>query len=914
MDEQYFFPYNPHPDPKPPPHSYTSRTQYEDLVIEYIENFRRQFLSLYPSRPTLYLCPSNEHGVEKFITSFIRPSKLPFKELYDAKGAASFIADHIEYEELSYPAEFPSVLRSPTDVLKDKRGNCFEISILLVSMLIGNGYDAYCVSGTANIETTTLDLTSQTCPLLTPPPVEIETAVQHDLSPYDLLIAKRPLLSSQFQKRKEQKKRESEASLSNSENSNDSSPSQKDPYHGYRLHCWVLVLPPKRDVENAFFIESTTGTIYPLSESNYSHYISIESVWNDSNYWVNMQQPKLSHTILPTQSNSNINNINPLPSIASRLSSIASFSQRPSTVLSQNSPKQSIVQRPSFFTNMQSSPSQALPPIKSKAEPKYRSVEVKDIVFDMGDPSKWEPVFISDASQDEQDNSQVLRAPNSWVEKLHLNKETYQERYPNGRKTIHYCGCTVEYFSEYNRSDGMVKRLYIYKDKTNTQLVEEREVFANRKDFLSTRSKFPLDNKVSEQFSRGSSSGLKEHTYIYEPLDNENPIEKREMHFYPGFRLDGLILREEFVGRKIAETYADRDDLMVYRSATFADPSYVFSNSPPSSAVSTARTIQTTSSKSIESAVNPANNNTVLKLNDSEKALPIRKMSQKFARNVSIAADDDVQKLTFHIDQKKIVIRYHLGEGRITSSTRVYTKDGKAKGFQVDPFHGKPTPRQLYEDYQRFLSLERDCIARLRDTDREALEILQLRETQENYIELNVSIYDINRNKSLHGLESTAISNAARLLGRDSTFAGGVSTNMGAENRKKERRGEVDYLAPYLHSLPLDKPMTREIAVQVKEACLKAMRDRLVQKYNLIQSRLEKENSALQKRQKAREIDKTQNTPESEEEYERFVQETSFRIKILEQRLARHQKQGVEKFTTLESKLANDSRLAEFLR
>jgi len=256
------------------------------------------------------------------------------------------------------------------------------------------------------------------------------------------------------------------------------------------------------------------------------------------------------------------------------------------------------------------------------------------------------------------------------------------------------------------------------------------------------------------------------------------------------------------------------------------------------------------------------------------------------------------------------VIRYHLGEGRISSSTRVYTKDGKAKGFQVDPFHGKPTPRQLYEDYQRFLSLERDCIARLRDTDREALEILQLRESQENS-ELNISLYDITRNKALYGLENTAIANAARLLGKGTSFTGGTS-NMGVENRKKEKRGEVDYLAPFLHSLPTDKPMTRELAVQVKEACLKAMRDRLVQKYNLIQSRLEKENSALQKRQKARELDKTQ--PENEDDYERFVQETSFRIKILEQRLLRHQKQGVEKLQSLDIKLTSDSRLVEFFK
>ena len=41
-----------------------------------------------------------------------------------------------------------------------------------------------------------------------------------------------------------------------------------DKYHGLRVHCWVLVLSGKREVPQAFFIESTTGqstTLYILT-------------------------------------------------------------------------------------------------------------------------------------------------------------------------------------------------------------------------------------------------------------------------------------------------------------------------------------------------------------------------------------------------------------------------------------------------------------------------------------------------------------------------------------------------------------------------------------------------------------------------------------------------------------------------
>lgn len=59
-----------------------------------------------------------------------------------------------------------------------------------------------------------------------------------------------------------------------------------DKLHGLRVHCWVLVLSGKREVPESFFIESLTGSAHPL---NHPAYLGIESVWNDKNYWVNMQ-------------------------------------------------------------------------------------------------------------------------------------------------------------------------------------------------------------------------------------------------------------------------------------------------------------------------------------------------------------------------------------------------------------------------------------------------------------------------------------------------------------------------------------------------------------------------------------------------------------------------------------------------
>ena len=60
----------------------------------------------------------------------------------------------------------PKTLVSPTTVLKQQKGNCFDYSVLLASLLIGVGYDAYCVCGYADQEVTLLNQMRRTCPLL----------------------------------------------------------------------------------------------------------------------------------------------------------------------------------------------------------------------------------------------------------------------------------------------------------------------------------------------------------------------------------------------------------------------------------------------------------------------------------------------------------------------------------------------------------------------------------------------------------------------------------------------------------------------------------------------------------------------------------------------------------------------------
>lgn len=71
--------------------------------------------------------------------------------------------------ERAFLSSKPSSLYSPTTILKYQRGNCFDFSVLLCSMLVGAGYDAYCVQGYATRQMCTLDKTLELCPLLRRP-------------------------------------------------------------------------------------------------------------------------------------------------------------------------------------------------------------------------------------------------------------------------------------------------------------------------------------------------------------------------------------------------------------------------------------------------------------------------------------------------------------------------------------------------------------------------------------------------------------------------------------------------------------------------------------------------------------------------------------------------------------------------
>jgi len=761
-----------------------------------------QFQNMHPKRRKPMLALRNECGMKKFICSTLRPTQLPFQDPYNYDMCAKFVADFIRYEPLELASQLPQHMPSPSAVLGWQAGDCFDMAQTLCSLLLGVGYDAYVVSGYAPATITRCDQTSTSIAPEAPPP-EPPPPYKPDTTKYT--IGARKVLQSTFLKQKAEREAAEAAKATPKESKEAAAPVDRealaaaeaeelDELKGRRVHAWVLMLPGKRMLEQMLFVEPSTGQLYP---SDASPYYGVETLWNSSNYWVNMQG---------------------------------------------------------------------------------REVAAGKLSFELTDASKWEGLLYDstmasaadfgddggdegyegatgDAAEEAVDESKVLaEMPPSWVTRLHVPRDLFENGCPQGRKSTAFRKGLVQKFAPYSREDGLVEMVTLYEDIERTTVAELRQSFANRQDLLYRR--VVRGEETSEFFEPGRKTSLREHTWV-EGV-------KRTMHFYATARLDGLVSRYEDVGVKTYYVFDGSRDPLIYRSVSYLEDAE-YSDAPDKN---------------------------------------IRKLAEKFRRSPEADPEEDVCKRTFELEAGLIKLKYHFGKDKVTASSRTFAKDGTGHQVtQVDPFSKPPTEAQLLDEFTRLQAAERECINEIKDYDRQTKETLKQRAAEEADIEeaeeeaarmspsgkplvpryLTVSVYDTARSR-LNNME------------------------------EEEDDSDVvphDYLTPFL-SEPIgvdDDPLPRDEALQAREACLRSLKDRLVERANIVQSRLDDENALLSKKQAAFQRNRDHMDPSDEAEYERYCQEAMFRIQILEQRLDRHTELSLQKYAEMDARLRDDPRL-----
>ena len=226
----------------------------------------------------------------------------------------------------------------------------------------------------------------------------------------------------------------------------------------------------------------------------------------------------------------------------------------------------------------------------------------------------------------------------------------------------------------------------------------------------------------------------------------------------------------------------------------------------------------------------------------------------------------------------------------------------------MDPLAPQPREQDLFEEYQarseisskesvrrsskvssvvahpqRLLVAEKEFVNSVREIEKEIKAMVTTRVKEEQSISLVTPYYDVVR---------------VKMEEEDD------------DGDKDEEKVEHDYLSPFLPVVIGGRSLKKSEAMETREKCLKALKDRLIERANIIQARHDEETAALAKRQANFQRDRDQMSAQEEEDYERACEESMFRIHILEQRLKRHEEQALQKYYDLDTRLRADQRLA----
>lgn len=842
------------------PPSYKTNTTKEELCFEYISAFIEQFRSMHPKRRVPYMIAENEYGVRKFVCSTVRPTQLPITELYDMYECASFLSGYVIYEPLDPPTQPPKVLVSPTETLKSHTGDCFDVAMLLASFLIANGYDAYVVYGYAPKFIALRDQSQTLCPLASQL-AESEVTEQDD-EPIDVsqqqesadmnadnkdalyVAPDNGVKESKFKADEREQIRiagldpfvlwREDSGVGNPITECPGSNSQADEKF---VHAWVLVRAGKREVKEHLFLEPSTGRAYSVLNSPY---LGVENVWNNSNFWILLDNAAKVSEVNFDFSNESIWEYLFISPIMAR-----GFESSSNGTLGGES-KQGDGEDPTSLAVMRN---------QIGGNTSYANME------------------------------KYLDPPPSWVAPLALERSMLLLRYPPaGKRTVYYLRAKVDYFARNTHRQGMVMRITTYLDNSRVMVKEIHEWYENRKDKMYKRVRHMLNTHYFiEYFHPGSCGEVKQWL--------EYPGKRTDILFHVNGRTDRLKRRVDVLGVKSVEYFENRIDKLSYRA-----------------------TYLTTDKSATGGRHFP------LPGHGLANEIYILKMMTLYDRATEAGAPptgDDVAKRTFFVKEGKAVFQWHFAAGKITSVIKTYphTKgggsvttvttnqqgtgpDGQSRGALAPSASsmGHAALANSNDDnpqdddipgLQEAAALERDCYSNIKSSQILLQQIVAIRHEMEDNVVIDRTVFE------------------AAFEGADKISA--QNKNAAANEAADSGKGS-DYLSPYLRHINDVTKITKEEALEIRQVCLDALKARLVERANIIQSRLNEENSKLARKQE--QFQRSQREGDlSTEEYESYCTQAMFRIQILEERLGKHEETALKKFADLDAKLAADPRL-----
>lgn len=561
----------------PPPDSYRTNNSKEELCLEYVSNFVDQYQLIYKNRRVPYISADNEYGVKKLVCATLRPTLLPIPELYDMYECASFLAGFILYEPLEPQNEPPKYLFSPARVLESHTGDAFDLSFLLASFLLGAGYDAYVVMGYAPAYITLKDQSKTACPLIKDTEAVAAISATAAVDDNSFVPPDNTVKNSRFLAEIAEKKRLAAVDtfqLWIPDQPSDESKSEREGLD--RLHAWVLVRAGRRDVKENMFIEPSTGRVCACKSAPY---MGIEAVWNHLNFHVN-----------------------------------SALTTAPSA-LEYDFTKDSAWE-PLFI---------------GKVDAEVVHVSAEDEHDLMGEHAPETLAAVND------DSLRLFDAPYRWSVPLSLPRSALLLKYPpNGKRSVQYYCCKVDFFARSVNAQAMVMRITTYLDANCTIVKEIYEWFENRSDHMFKRVRYFLHNRrFVEYYTPGSKGEVKKWT--------EYPGKVIEVDYYVNGRLDRLLRREETIGSCVTEHFTNRTDHMIYRSRMLTS----------------------------ERGPN-GSRHFVLPDSNLTPEMYITRMTIAYERDTAVNDGSDIAKRIFYVREGKAVFYYHFAKGQISGKVKTF--------------------------------------------------------------------------------------------------------------------------------------------------------------------------------------------------------------------------------------------------
>ncbi|MCQ2819637.1 MAG: snapin/pallidin family protein [archaeon] len=487
----------------PVPNSYKGNTLKEELILEHVIQYKKEFALTYDSKRELLLHPMNECRKYKFICTTVRPTKVPYPELYDFKKCARFISEFFEYEELNPPTKFPEIIPAPDNVISWQIGDCFDLSIVLCSLLIGVGYNAYVIYGKAPRFITSKDETKLPPPELPDDIRIIEPNIDETEEKVEASMKGPEEIFSKFDQEEAKLKEEEEKQewIKNNVIDDDMPELERhDPYKERRIHCWVMLRKNprlKEDNKNEeIFIEPSTGRLYGIKDSPYE---KIDAMFNNKNFYINLHMEKKVEEI-----DWNLNKA----------------------------------------TNWEY--------VMLNARDEADREEGKE----EGDEAEEEKVRVKSPGEEEK-ATEILDMPPPWPNKILIPLKKYIERSPTKTQVYFYSKTKVEKWAPYSQPDGMIMKIYNYRDYARFLLDSVEHRYRNRGDKKYKRIEYPYEHKTVDFYLPGQLW----HWKRVEEVEASYKI----IDFYPTNFQTGLVYREEIFGKKIIHRYRDRDDKVFER-------------------------------------------------------------------------------------------------------------------------------------------------------------------------------------------------------------------------------------------------------------------------------------------------------------------------------------------------------------